>query len=66
MRVRDKAVIACKLVANLGDAALPEMEAIVDAHVEADDTEGAAFWREIAEAVRVLARRGGRGTAVIH
>ena len=56
--VRDKVLIASKFVANLGDAAVAKMEAMVDAHMEADDMEGAAFWREIADAVRVVARRG--------
>jgi len=58
MLVRDKILIASKLVANLGDQALPKMEAMVDEHLEADDMEGAAFWREIADAVRMVKQRG--------
>ena len=57
MLVRDKVLIASKLVANLGDAAVAKMEALVDAHMEADDMEGAAFWLEIADAVRIVGQR---------
>ncbi len=51
-------MIASNLAANLGDTTVAKVEAIVDAHVRANDLEGASFWREIADAVRVVVRQG--------
>ena len=56
MLVRDKLFIASNLIAKFGSNTTATMEAIVDEHMDAGDMEDAAFWREIAEAVRVLQR----------
>jgi hypothetical protein len=56
MLVRDKLHIASNVIAKLGCNATATMEEIVDQHMDAGDMEDAAFWREIAEAVRVLQR----------
>ena len=58
MLLRDKVVIASHLVTNLGVGALTKMETIVEEHENAGDIEGAAFWREIAEAIRIVSRIG--------
>lgn len=64
MLVRDKVVIATKLFANLGSNAPAKLEAMVDEHMDAGDMEGAAFWREIAEAVRIVAGQERRSIRV--
>jgi hypothetical protein len=63
MLVRDKVVIAAKLFATLGSSAPAKLEAMIDEHMDAGDKEGAAFWREIAAAVRIVASQDPRSIA---
>lgn len=59
MNFRNTLAIAQKMIDTLGPEAKVKMDAIVAAHTNSGDVDGARFWLEISDVVRAI-ERGSR------